>query len=78
LVELPFGPGRSLLGGSEGILARAVEGWRLSGIFSAESGGPLNVTATTASIYESTFNTPVVVDGAFPKISGEVRGYPTE
>jgi hypothetical protein len=45
IYELPFGPGRALLGSSAGVLARLVEGWQLTAIYTAQSGIPLDITA---------------------------------
>ena len=41
LYELPWGPGKAML--SEGVLGRVIGGWQLSGIFTAQSGTPLNI-----------------------------------
>jgi hypothetical protein len=43
--ELPFGPGRTLLGNSSGVLARVVEGWQMSWIVNLNTGAPLNIAA---------------------------------
>jgi hypothetical protein len=43
--DLPVGPGRMLLSGSSGILARIVEGWRAGWIVNLISGAPSNITA---------------------------------
>jgi len=45
--ELPFGPGRLLFGNAGGPLARAIEGWRLSGTYNAFSGAPATIAAQT-------------------------------
>jgi Carboxypeptidase regulatory-like domain len=45
LWELPFGKGKSIL--NSGFLGRALEGWQLSGIVSAQTGHPFDVTTTT-------------------------------
>jgi hypothetical protein len=37
-VELPFGPGRLLLGNSSGVLARAIEGWRFGFVYNLSTG----------------------------------------
>jgi len=69
--QLPFGPGKALLGNGPGWLSRVVERWQLGGVAGWSSGSPLNVTATTASFSSSTANTPMIV-GEFPKSSGTV------
>jgi hypothetical protein len=43
--ELPFGPGRWLGGGANGILARLIEGWQFGTILNMSSGAPLNIPA---------------------------------
>lgn len=42
--ELPFGPGRTYLPASKGVLARVLEGWMVNGYFAASSGAPLQIT----------------------------------
>jgi hypothetical protein len=58
--ELPLGPGRALFGASRGVLARVVEGWQLSWIFTAGSGTPSTIG-----------NTNTFVGGNRPDIVGE-------
>lgn len=41
IYELPFGPGKSLLGGSNGIVSRIVGGWQAQGVYSYQTGAPL-------------------------------------
>jgi hypothetical protein len=43
IYELPFGPGRTFLGGSRGVLGRVVGGWQLMGNFTWMSGVPMTV-----------------------------------
>ncbi|BDC51639.1 hypothetical protein F183_A39540 [Bryobacterales bacterium F-183] len=40
--ELPFGPGKLLLGKSNGVVARIVGGWQLGGVYTFQSGAPIN------------------------------------
>src|SRR5205823_9755515 len=44
-IELPFGPGKLLLGNSHGVLARVFEGWRFGSIYTLSSGSWTNITA---------------------------------
>jgi hypothetical protein len=44
-IDLPIGPGQALFRNSSGVLARAIEGWRLGGIFTLSSGNWSNITA---------------------------------
>jgi len=62
LYELPWGPGKRWLG--EGLLGQVIGGWQLSGIFTAQSGTPLTITASTALL-----NTPD--NTAFANLNGE-------
>ena len=41
--QLPFGPGKALLGGN-GFVSRFIGGWSLAGMASARTGRPLNIT----------------------------------
>lgn len=43
IYELPFGPGKALLGSSTGALARFVEGWQMTAIYTAQSGIPIDI-----------------------------------
>ncbi len=69
-VELPFGPGKLLLPGSRGILARIVERWQISPIINISSGAPFGITSSVNSINTFGDNSPVLV-GALPS-SGKV------
>ncbi|HYR86722.1 MAG TPA: TonB-dependent receptor [Terriglobia bacterium] len=68
--ELPFGPGRPLLGNSHGLLARIVEGWETSWIVNLNSGAPLSVganyTSGTAQQLGLYGNTVPDIVGPFP------------
>jgi Carboxypeptidase regulatory-like domain len=44
-IELPIGPGRLLFGGSSGVIARAIEGWRFGFIYTLSSAPYVNITA---------------------------------
>ncbi len=46
VAELPFGPGKLLLGGVRGPAAKLIGGWQLSGSITAHSGFPLVLSAT--------------------------------
>ena len=62
LYELPFGPGKRWLG--EGVLGKIVGGWQVSGIFTGQSGTPLNITGNGTVL-----NTPGST--AYPNLNGE-------
>ena len=55
--ELPIGPGKLLMGGSHGVLARVIEGWQTSAIVNLISGQPASIPAS--------YTNPTVV-GASP------------
>ena len=55
--ELPIGPGKLLMGGSHGVLARVIEGWQASDVVNLCSGQPANISAS--------YTNPTVV-GASP------------
>src|SRR5439155_25013554 len=46
--ELPFGPGRKLLGNAPGWISRVVEKWQLGGILNYNTGAPLSLTTGSA------------------------------
>ena len=48
IYQLPFGPGRHYLN-DNGIASKIIGGWELSGIFTASSGRPINITASRSS-----------------------------
>src|SRR6185436_16436769 len=70
--ELPVGPGKMLLSGSQGILARAVENWQIGGIFNVFSGVPMGLTSTVTSFNQFIDNTATQV-GALPGDTGSVK-----
>ena len=43
IYELPFGKGKPLLGGANGVVDRIVGGWDVAGILILESGRPFTV-----------------------------------
>jgi hypothetical protein len=45
-IDLPFGPNQRILS-KLGVLGRAVSGWQLSGVYTAQSGTPLGLDAIT-------------------------------
>jgi len=76
--ELPFGPNRTFLGDSSGVVARLVEGWQMSFILNLTSGGPLDIVGSNTLL--NTITTPVgtaagLVDivGKFPKDIGKAQ-----
>src|SRR5262249_48049424 len=75
--ELPFGPGKFLLRNKTGWIARAVENWRMSGIFNFVSGRP-NTISAMQMLYQGT-GTPVITPegvaafGEWPAKFGSVQ-----
>jgi hypothetical protein len=49
MYELPFGPGRKFLNDGS-VMSHVVGGWQVNGFFTARSGTPFSVTASTASL----------------------------
>jgi len=49
--ELPFGPGRWLLNGKNGVLSRIAGGWQMSWIGNVSSGRPYSITPTSSTLY---------------------------
>jgi hypothetical protein len=70
--ELPFGPGRKFLSGSNGFISRLVERWQVGTIFNVFSGSPINVSAARSTFNQFTDNTPNLV-GPLPKSAGKVQ-----
>jgi hypothetical protein len=67
--ELPFGPGRWLLNGNNGIVSRVVGGWQMSWIGNLYSGNPFTLAATTTQLYGAGVPNQV---GPFDRSSGKV------
>jgi hypothetical protein len=64
LYELPFGKGKNWL--SSGVGAMLAGGWQLNGVFTAQTGGPLDLQYSNASL-----NTPFVNNR--PNVNGDVK-----
>jgi hypothetical protein len=71
--DLPFGPGRLIGSNAPSVVARLIEGWQLSTIFSYGTGSPLSITGANLETLaaEDDDNTMDLV-GNFPKSTGEV------
>jgi hypothetical protein len=74
--ELPFGPGRRLLGNAPGFVGRLVERWQFGGIFSWTSGVPLTITAPVSTIWQTATNMTPNIVGDFPRNIGKVTKLP--
>jgi len=70
--ELPFGPNRRFLGGSNGAVARLVGGWQIGGIFNAFSGTPIGLSSGLTTFNQFGYDTPTLV-GSLPKSTGHVK-----
>jgi len=64
-MELPFGPGKLLLGKSHGAFARAIEGWRLGGIYTLSSGPWASISAS----YGATSNQYMLYGNGVPDVA---------
>src|SRR5947207_11156484 len=72
--ELPFGPNRPLLANAPSIVQRLVERWQLGGVFSVNSGAPLQLTGGFSPYGQGggfNLNFPDMVV-ALPKDTGKV------
>jgi hypothetical protein len=67
--ELPVGPGRLLAGNSSGVVARVIEGWRMSWTANLNSGQPLSIAAQNMLYGLGTAD----IVGAFDIKSGKVQ-----
>jgi hypothetical protein len=67
--ELPFGPGRWLLNGNNGLLSRAVGGWQMSWIGNIYSGPPFTLSSTVPQLYGAGVPNQV---GPFDRTGGKV------
>jgi hypothetical protein len=48
--ELPFGPGKRFGGGTQGVVAKLLGGWQISGIFNAQTGRPLSFISARGTV----------------------------
>ena len=71
--ELPFGPGRMFGSGAPGALARLIEGWQLSSIFTYSSGAPLSIRADSRTVIANQAQSTPNLVGSLPKDFGEVN-----
>lgn len=71
--EFPFGQGKALLSGSNGLVDRLVNGWQLNGIVTSQSGFPLSITQQVNNTNAfSLGQRPNVVLGVDPATTGSV------
>jgi hypothetical protein len=69
--ELPFGPNRKLLSGTNGAVGQVIGGWQIGAIFNVFSGSPISLSSGITSFNQFGYDTPVLV-GALPKSTGHV------
>jgi hypothetical protein len=79
IYNLPFGPNKKLLGGARGLLARVVENWQTSVIFTKSSGSPTNFSTSITNVtgVDDTFNGntgTVAINGPVPTGSVHIVG----
>jgi hypothetical protein len=60
IYEMPFGPGKRLLGNTHGILGKALQGWETTGVIRVQSGSPFFLNGL-ATFNQVTSNTGVVL-----------------
>ena len=70
--ELPFGPGRLIGSGAPAALARLIEGWQLSTIFTYHSGAPMSIAADSRTMAANSSQATPNLVGNLPKDFGEV------
>ena len=72
--ELPFGKGKSLA--SKGLMSQVAGGWQLSGNWSAYTGTPINLIASTSTLNAGATNqqTPNQVQSTVTKLGGVGAG----
>jgi hypothetical protein len=69
LYELPFGPGKRFLNGTNGVVSRIVGGWQLGSIFTYFTGAPITITGANGlntSDAQGTFTSTATQLGALP------------
>jgi hypothetical protein len=59
IYEMPFGPGKRLLGNTHGILGKVIQGWETAGVIRVQSGSPFFINGL-ATFNQVTSNTGVV------------------
>ena len=74
--ELPFGPGRALGSNVPSALARVIEGWQLSSIFTYQSGAPQSIRADSRTVVANQAQSTPNLVGSLPKDFGEVNVTP--
>jgi hypothetical protein len=59
IYELPFGPGKPLLNGTNGVMSRIVGGWQIGAIYLYETGAPFSITQNASGLggYTASFTT---------------------
>src|SRR5205085_568845 len=60
IYEMPFGPGKRLLGNTHGVLGRVLQGWETAGVVRVQSGTPFFLNGL-ATFNQVTSNTGVVL-----------------
>jgi hypothetical protein len=63
--ELPFGNGRALFNGVNGVVDRIINGWQLAGVFALQSGRPFTVYSGSNTL-GATNQTPANCNGCKP------------
>ena len=71
--ELPFGPGRLIGSGAPSVVARVIEGWQLSSIFTYSSGAPMSIRADSRTVTANQAQSTPHLIGNLPKDFGEVN-----
>jgi hypothetical protein len=65
--ELPFGNGKALFNGANGVVDRIIGGWDISGVYALQSGRPFTVYAGS-NTFGSSNQTPANCNGCKPEL----------
>jgi hypothetical protein len=71
--ELPFGPGRAFGSGAPSGIARLIEGWELSSVFSWTSGAPMEFQSTRETLIGNQDTNTADLVGVLPADLGSVE-----
>jgi hypothetical protein len=70
--ELPFGPGKALLGNAPGWVQRLTERWTFGGIFSYSTGQPMTITAPVSTVWQTTTAATPIALAPLPDTTAKV------
>ena len=71
--ELPFGPGRALLGGSRSVAGKVVGGWQVNGVTTLQNGLPLGLSTSANQTNSLGGGSRPNNSGTSAKLSGSIQ-----